>query len=71
MGVTLTGIIIGVGSAIVVTRVLAGFLFGVKATDPVTFVATALSLAAVAFMACYIPALRATKVDPLTALRYE
>ena len=71
MRVTLVGIIIGLGGAITTTRVLASFLFGVKATDPITFIATALSLAAVAFLASYLPARRATKVDPMVALRYE
>jgi predicted permease len=71
MGVTLVGIIIGVGGAIAMTRLLVGFLFGLKATDPVTFIATAVSLGAVALLACYLPARRAATVDPVVALRYE
>jgi putative ABC transport system permease protein len=65
------GIVIGMAGAIATGRLLAGLLFGVNATDPMTFTVIALLLAAVSVLACYIPARRATKVDPLTALRYE
>ena len=65
------GITLGLGAALVVTRFLSSQLFGVTTTDPITFVAIALLLAAVALVACYIPARWATKVDPLVALRYE
>ena len=65
------GMCIGIAGALVVTRFLASFLFNVKPTDPVTFAAVALVLGAVAFLAAYIPARRAMRVDPMVALRYE
>jgi len=67
----LIGTAIGVGASIGLTRFLQSMLFGVKPTDPVTFVAVSLVLLVVAWLACYIPARRATKVDPMVALRYE
>ena len=66
-----TGVVIGIGGAFGLTRLLAGFLFGVKAWDPAAFVATPLLLSAVALLAVWIPAYRATRVDPVTALRFE
>ena len=71
MLLTLVGVILGVAGALGLTRVMASLLFGVTAKDPLTFVAVAGLLSAVAFIACFVPALRATKVDPLVALRYE
>ncbi len=65
------GVALGVALALVLTRVMRGVLYGVKATDPLTFAAVALSLLAVAGIASWIPARRATKVDPLVALRSE
>jgi predicted permease len=65
------GIAIGLASAFLVTRFMTAFLFGVQPTDPLTFVAVSGLLVAVALLACYIPARRATRVDPLIALRYE
>jgi putative ABC transport system permease protein len=65
------GVVLGVGGSIVVTRYLESLLFGVKPIDELTFAAGAAGLVLVALVACLIPARRATKVDPLTALRYE
>ena len=71
MSLALIGAAIGLVSAFAVTRVMSSLLFGVTPTDLATFAAVALLLLVVAFLACYIPARRATKVDPLVALRYE
>jgi len=67
----LIGVAIGVGLALAATRVLKSYLYDVSATDPLTFVGIGLLLIGVAVLACYVPARRATKVDPLIALRSE
>jgi putative ABC transport system permease protein len=71
MGLTLAGIVIGLIGAFVLTRLMSSLLFGVNASDPLTFVTVPLVLGLVALFACLIPARRATRIDPLVALRYE
>jgi putative ABC transport system permease protein len=71
MALVLIGMVIGVGGALWLTRFLAGFLFGVKTLDPIAFFAMPLLLSVVALLAVWIPAKRATRVDPMTALRVE
>jgi predicted permease len=68
---TLIGVAIGAAMALGLTRLIAGFLFGVKPGDPSTYIAVAVGLVGVALLACYVPARRASKVDPVIALRYE
>jgi putative ABC transport system permease protein len=71
LGMALAGSVIGLAGALVVTRLMAGVLYGVRPADPLTFAAVALLLMGVGLFACYIPARRAIAVDPIVALRHE
>jgi putative ABC transport system permease protein len=68
---TSVGAAVGLVCALIVSRVMAGVLYGVQPTDPVTFAGVAVVLIAVALVACYVPAQRAIRIDPTIALRQE
>jgi predicted permease len=70
-GLAALGVVIGIGASLAITRVMSTLLFGISATDPLTFVGVVVLLSVVALFASYIPARRATRVDPLVALRHE
>lgn len=71
MALALVGVILGIGGAFWLTRFLASFLFGVRTLDPIAFVATPILLCVVALLSIWVPAKRANRVDPITALRFE
>jgi ABC-type antimicrobial peptide transport system permease subunit len=71
LALAVAGAALGLVGALIVSHLMAGLLFGVSPTDPLTFVAVTLVLTVVALAASYIPAMRAMRVDPLVALRYE
>jgi ABC-type antimicrobial peptide transport system permease subunit len=71
LGLAITGATVGLVCALLLSNLMAGALYGIKPTDPITFAIVIAVFIAVALLACYLPARRATKVDPIVALRCE
>lgn len=71
LGLAIAGAVVGLVCALIVSQLMAGLLYGVRPTDPLTFLSVALLLMSVALLACYIPARRAMRVAPMVALRHE
>jgi putative ABC transport system permease protein len=71
MGAVIAGVLVGLALSLLLMSALASLLFGVRPTDALTYAAVAFFLSSVALLACYVPARRAMRVDPMTALRYE